>query len=103
MLLSFLKVALAKVVDDNGHQGLVLAYNPSEDVRSPLVLAYSLDGFSWTVFAYLEKPSTVSGRWYAYPTLVQHGGMIYCSYTVYDHLEAQGRNSVSAGTLWPGS
>mmetsp|Transcript_10567 Transcript_10567/g.30106 ORF Transcript_10567/g.30106 Transcript_10567/m.30106 type:complete len:462 (-) Transcript_10567:187-1572(-) len=80
------KVAMSRVVDRNGKQGLVLAYNPSEDARSPLVLAYSVDGFSWTIFARLEDASRVPGRWYAYPTVVQHGGLLYCSYTVYDHL-----------------
>eukprot|EP00873_Tetraselmis_striata_P016384 jgi/Tetstr1/436648/TSEL_025443.t1 len=81
------KVSVTRVVGASGQHGLVLAYNPSQSIRSPLVLALSRDGGAqWSDFATLESDATVPGRWYAYPTIVQHGGHVYCSYTVYDHL-----------------
>ena len=84
---------MAAVTDSRGTSGLVLAYNPAEDVRSPLVLAYSTNGESWTEFAVLEDERAVPGRWYAYPTVVQQGSMLRCSYTVCDHLEEGGQRN----------
>lgn len=91
MILRWPQVSVTRVVGASGQHGLVLVYNPSQSIRSPLVLALSRDGGAqWSDFATLESDATVPGRWYAYPTIVQHGGHVYCSYTVYDHLPEGG-------------
>ena len=78
------KISITAVTDSNGQQGLVLAYNPSERYRTPLVLAHSIDGRSWKDFAVVENEFDVPGRFYAYPTVIQNGPDLLVSYTVYD-------------------
>ena len=78
------KISITAVTDSNGQRGLVLAYNPSETARTPLVLAHSVDGRSWKDFALVENEFDVPGRFYAYPTVIQHGPELLVSYTVYD-------------------
>ena len=89
---------MTAVTDANGrHMGVVLAYNPSGDVRSPLVMAFSEDGGPpWKEFAVLEDEEQVPGRWYAYPTVIQQGTWLHCSYTVYDHLGEGGELLLAA-------
>jgi predicted neuraminidase len=56
----------------------MLAYNPSQEARSPLCLAVSSDGLSWRNVLVLEDG--IGG--YSYPALIQgRDGNLHLTYT----------------------
>jgi len=62
--------------------GVVLAYNPTKKGRTPLALATTTDGLTWTPFATLETDKHNS---FDYPTPIQVGSNVYTTYSADDH------------------
>ena len=75
--------AKASIFARDDAKGIVLSYNPSTKLRSPLAVAQSADGSpgSFVHHATLEDDDK---RSFAYPTSVQVADKIYTVYSVYD-------------------